>query len=194
MLYGAPKGRNPFKDRRVRLALYHAIDIEAMRTRLMRGQAYPTGSITPSPKGGFDDPTIEQRLPFDLAKARQLMTEAGYGGGFEVTLDCPNNRYINDEEICLALAAMWSQIGVKVKVNAMPRAQYFPKLEKLDTSMYLLGWGGSITDAETTLTPIMRNRGTGGIGGSTMATPGTPASTNWPRRPARNPTRASVSN
>ncbi len=92
------------------------------------------------------------------------MAEAGYPQGFEVTLDCPNNRYINDEEICQALAAMWAQIGVKVRVNAMPRAQYFAKTEKLDTSMYMLGWGGAITDAETTLTPIMRTRASGGVG------------------------------
>ncbi|MFZ4757780.1 MAG: ABC transporter substrate-binding protein, partial [Burkholderiaceae bacterium] len=163
LLYGV-KGRNPFKDDRVRRALYHAVDIEAIRTRLMRGQAFPTGAITPSPRGTFEDPEIERRLPFDLARARALMAEAGWKDGFEVTLDCPNNRYINDEEICVALAAMWSQIGVKVRVNAMPRAQYFPKLEKLDTSMYMLGWGGAITDAETTLTPIVRNRGTGGVG------------------------------
>ncbi len=61
-----------------------------------------------------------------------------------MTLDCPNNRYVNDEKICQALAAMWAQIGVKVAVNAMPRATYFPKLEKTDTSMYMLGWGGGI--------------------------------------------------
>ncbi|MEI7446278.1 MAG: ABC transporter substrate-binding protein [Burkholderiales bacterium] len=163
LLYGT-KGRNPFKDVRVRRALYQAVDIEAIRTRLMRGQAFPTGAITPSPRGTFEDPELERRLPFDLARARALMAEAGYRDGFEVTLDCPNNRYINDEEICVALAGMWSQIGVKVRVNAMPRAQYFPKLEKLDTSMYMLGWGGAIVDAETTLTPIVRNRGTGGVG------------------------------
>ncbi len=164
LLYSSVKGRNPFKDPRVRRALYQAIDIDAIRNRLMRGQSFPTGSITPSPKGGYDDPEIERRLPHDLARAKALMAEAGYDKGFEVTLDCPNNRYINDEEICQALAAMWAQIGVKVRVNAMPRAQYFPKLEKLDTSMYMLGWGGSITDAETTLTPIMHSRGAGGVG------------------------------
>ena len=92
------------------------------------------------------------------------MAEAGYPDGFEVTLDCPNNRYINDEKICIALASMWAQIKVNVKVNAMPRATYFPKLEKLDTSLYMLGWGGSITDAETTFTPIYRNRGEKGVG------------------------------
>jgi peptide/nickel transport system substrate-binding protein len=92
------------------------------------------------------------------------MPDAGYADGFEVTLDCPNNRYINDEEICITLASMWSKINVKVRVNAMPRATYFPKLEKWDTSMYMLGWGGAVTDAETTLTPVMRNYGEKGIG------------------------------
>ncbi|HSV51024.1 MAG TPA: ABC transporter substrate-binding protein [Burkholderiaceae bacterium] len=164
LLYSSVKGKNPFKDVRVRRALYHAVDIEALRSRLMRGQALPTGSITPSPMGGFNDPEIERRLPLDLPKARALMAEAGYPQGFEVNLDCPNNRYINDEEICVALAAMWSQIGVKVKVVAQPRANYFPKAEKLDVSMYMLGWGGQITDAETTLTPIMRSRADGGVG------------------------------
>ena len=164
LLYSNVKGKNPFKDVRVRRALYHAVNIEAIKSRLMRNQSYPTGSITPSPLGSFNDPEIEKRLPFDLAAARKLMAEAGYPQGFEVTLDCTNNRYINDEKICQALAAMWAQINVKVKVNSMPRALFFPKMEKLDTSMYMLGWGGSITDAETTLTPIMRTRGANGVG------------------------------
>jgi peptide/nickel transport system substrate-binding protein len=165
LLYGnVPGDKNPFKDLRVRKALYHAVDAESIRSKLLRGQAFPTGSITPSPLGGYNDPEIEKRLPYDVAKAKALMTEAGYPNGFEVTLDCPNNRYIQDEEICIALAAMWSQIGVKIKVNAMPRALYFPKAEKLDTSMYMLGWGGAITDAETTITPIMRSRAEGGVG------------------------------
>ena len=164
LLYSSVKGRNPFKDARVRRALYQAVDIEAIRAKLMRGQALPTGAVMPSPRGVFEDPELERRLPHDLAAARALMAEAGWAQGFEVTLDCPNNRYINDEEICQALAAMWAQLNVRVRVNAMPRAQYFAKMEKLDTSMYLLGWGGAITDAETTLTPIYRSRGSGGVG------------------------------
>jgi peptide/nickel transport system substrate-binding protein len=135
-----------------------------MKTKLMNGQSGPTGGVTPSALAAYGDAQIEARLPFDLARAKALMAEAGYGDGFEVTLDCPNNRYVNDEEICVTLAAMWARIGVKVKVNAMPRATYFPKLEKLDTSMYMLGWGGAVTDAETTMTPVLRNRGEGGIG------------------------------
>ncbi|MFO1330773.1 MAG: ABC transporter substrate-binding protein [Rubrivivax sp.] len=164
LLYGSVKDRNPFKDVRVRRALYHAIDIETLRAKLMSGMSQPTGGFTPSPKGAFDDPELEKRLPYDLVAARRLMAEAGYPEGFEVTIDCPNNRYVNDDEICVALAAMWAQIKVRLKVNAMPRTLWFPKLEKWDTSMYLLGWGGAVTDAETTLTPVMRNPGPKGEG------------------------------
>ena len=164
LLYSSVKGKNPFKDIRVRKALYEAIDIETIKTKLMRGQAVPTGGITPSPLGAYNDPEIEKRLPYDLEAAKKLMAEAGYPQGFEVTLDCPNNRYINDEEICQTLASMWARLNLKVRVNAMPRSAYFPKVQKYDTSLYMLGWGGSITDAETMITPVLRSRGEGGIG------------------------------
>lgn len=165
LLYGkVPGDKNPFKDLRVRRALYQAIDIEALRAKLMAGLSQPTGGLTPSSDASFDDPALQTRLPFDIAAARRLMAEAGYPDGFEVTLDCPNNRYINDEQICAALAAMWAQLKIKVRVNAMPRVLYFPKLEKLDTSLFMYGWGGSITDAETILTPLYRNRGDKGVG------------------------------
>jgi peptide/nickel transport system substrate-binding protein len=164
LLYSSVKGKNPFKDLRVRQALYHAVDIETMKTKLMNGQSFPTGGLTPSPLGSYNDPEIEKRLPYDLNLAKKLMADAGYADGFEVQLDCPNNRYINDEEICIALAGMWAQLKVKVKVSTLPRVTYFPKVEKYDMSMYMLGWGGAITDAETTLTPVLRNQGEKGIG------------------------------
>lgn len=165
LLYGSvPGDKNPFKDARVRRALYQAVDIETLRTKLMNNLSVPTGGLTPSPIGAYHDAEIEKRLPYDLNAARKLMADAGFADGFEVTLDCPNNRYINDEEICIALAGMWAQLKVKVRVNGMPRANYFPKIEKQDTSMYMLGWGGAITDAETTFTPVLRNRGEKGVG------------------------------
>ena len=153
LLYSNVKGKNPFKDARVRQALYHAIDIEAINKNTMRGLSKPTGAILPSPV--TSTPAIEKRLPYDRERAKKLLAEAGYPSGFEVTLDCPNNRYVNDERICQALAAMWSQIGVATKVNAMPRTLYFPKLEKTDTSLYMLGWGGASTDAIFTLQPVL---------------------------------------
>ena len=165
LLYSSVKGKNPFKDVRVRKALYQAIDIETLKRTLMNGQSFPTGAMTPSPIGSYNDAEIEKRYPFDLAAASQAMADAGYAEGFKVQLNCPNNRYVNDEAICIALAAMWKKIKVEVKLQAEPRATYFPRLEKYDFSMYLLGWGGATTDAEPVLTPVMRNNaGEKGIG------------------------------
>lgn len=164
LLYSSVKGKNPLKDQRVRRALYQAIDIETIKTKLMNGQAAPTGAVVPSPLGSFNDPEIERRLPFDAETAKKLLAEAGYPQGFEVQLDCPNNRYVNDERICVTLASQWAKIGIKTKVLAQPKAQFFNKVEKLDTSIYLFGWGGSITDPESIFTSHYRNRGEKGVG------------------------------
>ncbi len=163
LLYSSVKGKNPFKDLRVRQAFYHAIDIEAIKSRIMRGQSVPTGSIIAPQVHGFTK-EVDVRLALDRNKAKQLLSEAGYPNGFEVTLDCPNNRYINDEEICQAVTAMLAQIGVQVKLNAMPRATYFPKIQKYDTSFYLLGWGVPTFDALYSLQSLARTVGQGGDG------------------------------
>jgi peptide/nickel transport system substrate-binding protein len=164
LLYSSVKGKNPFRDVRVRKALYQAIDIETIKSRLMNGQAIPTGALVPSSIGSFNDPEIERRLPYDPAASKKLLADAGYPQGFEFTLDCPNNRYVNDEKICITLASQWAKVGLAVRVVAQPKSLFFAKVEKLDTSAYLFGWGGSITDAETTFTPIYRNRGEKGVG------------------------------
>jgi peptide/nickel transport system substrate-binding protein len=155
LLYSNVKGKNPFKDPRVRQAVYQAIDIEALRTKTMRGLAAPTGGITPSIVAST--PESEKRLPYDPARAKRLLAEAGYPKGFEVGLHCPNNRYIKDEELCAAVAAMLARVGIQVKLSTQPRATYFPRLEKYDTSFYLLGWGGAVTDAQVMLSPVLRS-------------------------------------
>jgi peptide/nickel transport system substrate-binding protein len=155
LLYSDVKGKNPFKDKRVREAIYRAIDVEALKRVTMRGQAQPTGGITPSILAS--NPEAEKRLPYDVNRARQLLGEAGYPNGFGFTLDCPNNRYINDEQICIAVAGMLAKIGLKVRVNAQPRAIYFARMPKRDTSAFMLGWGGAITDAQTMLTPVLHS-------------------------------------
>jgi peptide/nickel transport system substrate-binding protein len=150
------KGKNPFKDKRVRQAFYQAIDTDTLVRNTMRGQARATGCTTPSPLGCFDD--LEPRAyPFNLDAARKLLADAGYPNGFDVGMDCPNNRYVNDEEICIAVTGMLAKIGVKVNLVTLPRANYFPKLEKHDTSFYMLGWGGAITDPQTTLDPVLHS-------------------------------------
>ena len=163
LLYSNVKGKNPFKDLRVRQALYHAIDAESIKRTLMRGAAAPTGAIfAPQVNGWTQD--ADKRLAYDVDRAKKLLVEAGYPNGFEVTLDCPNNRYINDEEICQALTAMWAKIGLSIKLNSMPRATYFPKIQKYDTSLYLLGWGVPTFDALYSLQSLGRTVGQGGDG------------------------------
>ncbi|MBS7812824.1 ABC transporter substrate-binding protein [Roseococcus pinisoli] len=146
LLYSNVQGRNPFRDLRVRQALYHAIDIAAIHRTTMRGQSVPTGTLFPEQVNGWAREE-DVRLPFDAARARALLTEAGYPNGFEVTLDCPNNRYINDEQICQAVAAMWARVGVRTRVNSLPLGPFFAKIQRDDTSLYLLGWGVPTLDA-----------------------------------------------
>jgi peptide/nickel transport system substrate-binding protein len=150
--YGSVRDRNPFKDRRVRLAFYQAIDVEALRTKVMREAAQPTGSIAFAHDSAAPD--TEARHPFDPAAARRLLSEAGYADGFEVRLDCPNNRYVNDERICVAVAAMLAQVGVKVQVSAQPMASFAPRLDERDLSFFLVGIGGGSRDPQTSLTLV----------------------------------------
>jgi peptide/nickel transport system substrate-binding protein len=162
LLYGS-KGKNPFKDIRVRQAMLHTIDANAIHVSVMRKLSLPTMSmIAPQVRGYSKE--LEKRPPVDLAKAKKLMADAGFASGFDVTMDCSNNRYINDEKICVALAGMLAKIDIRVKVNSMPRVNFFPKIQKSDTSMYLLGWGVPTFDSLYTLQSILRTKGEGGDG------------------------------
>ena len=157
------KGKNPFKDKRVRQAFYQAIDIETIRTRVMRGAATPTGlMIAPGIKGFNADQN--KRLPFDADAARRLMAEAGYPNGFEVGMNCPNDRYVADGEICQAVAANLARIGVKVNLQTESKATYFPKILRRDTSFYLLGWTPGTYDAHNVLNGILHTPTTAGQG------------------------------
>jgi peptide/nickel transport system substrate-binding protein len=164
LLYSNVKGKNPFKDKRVRQAFYQAIDVNAINKAVMRGLSVPTAINLPNPTRAGIPKEMDKRYPYDVAAAKKLLAEAGYPNGFEVTIDCPNNRYINDEKICVAVAGMVSKIGITMKVNAIPRAQFFPKAQRLDVSMYMLGWGGATTDAYFTLSPVLHSRNSKGDG------------------------------
>ena len=154
--------KNPLKDKRVRQALYQAIDINAIHKSTMRGLSQPTGGMTPSPMQATAE--IEKRLPYDPKAAQKLLADAGYPKGFEVQLDCPNNRYVNDEKICQALVGMWAKAGLRVKLNSIPFANFIPKILNFDSSAYLLGWGVATFDAQYTLQSLVRTKTTGADG------------------------------
>jgi peptide/nickel transport system substrate-binding protein len=157
LLYSTVRGKNPFKDVRVRRALYQAIDTQTLKTQVMRGLSVPTGIALPDPVGSGLPASMEKRPPFDPAASKRLLAEAGYPSGFGFTITCPNNRYINDEKICTALAAMWARVGLDVKVDAIPRAQFFPKALRLDVSAFIWGWGSDSPDAIFTLKPVLHS-------------------------------------
>ena len=153
--YASVKGKNPFKDKRVREAFQLAIDVNAIKSTVMRGLSYPTGVMFAPQVDGYDK-ALDVVTKVDRERAKKLMADAGYPQGFEVTLDCPNNRYINDEKICQAAAAMLAHINVKVKLNSMPRATYFPKIQNHDTSFYMLGWGVPTFDSLYAVQSLLR--------------------------------------
>ena len=155
LLYSSVKGKNPFKDKRVREAFQAAIDLAAIKTQVMRGLSVPT-AVMYAPQVDGHPKDLDKVKPPNRERAKKLLAEAGYPQGFEVTLDCPNNRYINDEKICVAVAAMLAQVNVKVKVNAMPRTLYFQKTQNLDTSFYMLGWGVPTFDSQYALQSLTR--------------------------------------
>ncbi|MCC7282042.1 MAG: ABC transporter substrate-binding protein [Acetobacteraceae bacterium] len=152
-------GRNPFRDARVRRAFYQAIDMEAIRTRVMRGQSRNSGLMWGPGINGFDE-ELDRRIPFDPDASKRLLTEAGYPNGFRVTMDCPNDRYVNDEAICQAVAAMLARVGVRIDLNAQTRARYFAEIlgPRYNTSFYLLGWTPATYDAHNAMFNLMATR------------------------------------
>ncbi len=155
LLYSSVKGKNPFKDKRVRQAFYQAIDMEGIKRTVMRGAANPTALMVGPGINGFDA-AMNKRLPYDTEAAKKLMAEAGYAAGFEVTMNCPNDRYVNDGEICQAVAANLSRIGVKINLQAEGKGTYFPKILRRDTSFYLLGWTPGTYDSHNALNALTR--------------------------------------
>jgi peptide/nickel transport system substrate-binding protein len=139
------------------------VDREAIRRVTMRGMSIPAGiMVAPSVHGWSKDLDVYPK--YDPAAAKKLLAEAGYPEGFEFTLDCPNNRYVNDEKICQALVGMWAKAGLRVKLNAVPFANFIPKILNFDSSAYMLGWGVATFDALYTLQSLVRTKTAGADG------------------------------
>ncbi len=141
------EGKNPLADVRVRRAMSMAINRDAIKQVVMRGQSQPAGMIAPPFVNGWTA-EMDAEAKTDVAAAKALMAEAGYGDGFSIRLDCPNDRYINDEAICQAAVGMLGQIGITVNLDAIPKAQHFPKITDKKTDFYMLGWGVPTYDSE----------------------------------------------
>ncbi len=157
------KGKNPLKDQRVRKALYQSIDSASLNRVTMRGLSQPTGALVAPQVNGWTE-GVHKRHPYDPEAAKKLLADAGYPNGFEVDFACPNNRYINDEEICQAVTAMWARVGIKAKLRTLPLVTYFPMIQRFEASIYMLGWGVPTFDALYSLQSLTRSVGSGGDG------------------------------
>ncbi len=157
------KGKNPLKDVKVRMALYQAIDSDSLHKVTMRGLSQPTGTLVAPQVAGWTE-AVHKRFPYSQDAARKLLADAGYPQGFEVDFACPNNRYINDEEICQAVTAMWAKVGVRAKLRTLPLVTYFPMIQRYEASIYMLGWGVPTFDSLYSLQSLTRTVGTGGDG------------------------------
>ena len=117
LLFSSVKGNNPLKDARVRRAFALAIDEDAIVKRVLRGQGHATWLMYGPGVNGYDS-ALDKRPAVDIPLAKSLLAEAGYPDGFQLTMDCPNDRYVMDEQICTAISAMLAKIGVKLEVFA----------------------------------------------------------------------------
>jgi peptide/nickel transport system substrate-binding protein len=149
------KGRNPFKDVRVRRAVYQAIDVEAIRREVMHGLSRPVGMLVPPGVNGWSE-ELDRRPPYDPATAKTLLAEAGYPDGFAVHLDCPNDRYVNDAAICRAVADMLGRVGITVTVDTRPFREHFPRITGRRTDFYLLGWLAATVDSQFDFISLVR--------------------------------------
>ena len=157
LLHSSVKGKNPFKDIRVRKAFAHALNLDAIKAKIMRGAATPSGLMVAPQINGFNA-ALNTPYAYDPDMSKKLLAEAGYPDGFTLTMDCPNNRYVNDEKICQAAASMLAKVGIKVDLLAQPKAKYFGKVlaqNGYDTSFYLLGWTPGSIDSHNVFANLL---------------------------------------
>jgi peptide/nickel transport system substrate-binding protein len=154
------KGRNPFKDVRVRRAVYHAINVDLIVQKVLRGHGAPTGAFL-SPRVDGSPAELDRRLPFDPARARALLAEAGYPNGFAVTLDCVNVAW--REAVCQAMTVMLTQVGIRTTLRSSPTNQFFPKLTQGTASLVEYGWTPT-PDAWSSLNGLFRSWDKTGLG------------------------------
>jgi len=133
-----------FRNPKVRQAIAYAINQEGIAAKIMKGFATPAGQLSPAGYQGYNE-ALKPR--YDLAKAKQLMKEAGYEDGFTITMMAPNNRYVNDAKIAQAAAAMLAGINIKVDLKTLPKAQYWPEYDARAADMMMIGWHADTEDS-----------------------------------------------
>ncbi|MET0487619.1 MAG: ABC transporter substrate-binding protein [Candidatus Rokuibacteriota bacterium] len=113
------------RARKVRLALNLAVDKQAIMQRILGGLGTVTGAWLAYPNDPWASEALKKPLPYEPAKARQLLADAGYPNGFDVTMNLtawPGRGYLPD--VGEAVATYWERIGIKVKRRPLDRAVF----------------------------------------------------------------------
>jgi peptide/nickel transport system substrate-binding protein len=136
---GKPLAANPLKDPRVRKALSLALNRDVIARRIMEGSATPASQMMPPIY-----PTASRSLKpdgFDPARAQALLREAGWGEGFRIVRHATGDRYPNDSAVAQVIAQMWTRIGLKAEVEALPGAVFFTRASKQEFSAFAAQYG-----------------------------------------------------
>ena len=147
------KGRNPFKDVRVRRAVQLAIDTDLIVRQVLRGEGTVTGSFVSPLVDGYL-PEFEKRPKADAAAARALLKEAGYENGFSVQMDCVNVAW--RAAVCQAAASMLEKVGIRASLSTSPSSVFFPKLSQGTGFLLEFGWSAA-PDPWGTLQSLVRS-------------------------------------
>ncbi|MFC0407087.1 ABC transporter substrate-binding protein [Roseomonas elaeocarpi] len=129
---------NPLRNLKVRQAINLAIDRQAIVGRIMQGHAIATNQYMMPGEYGYSD-----RLPAlraDPQGAHRLLAEAGFPDGFRLTLQCQNDRFVNDAAICQAVAQMLTRAGISAQPEVMPHAVWVGRANRREFSMFTYIW------------------------------------------------------
>jgi peptide/nickel transport system substrate-binding protein len=167
------KPGSPTADMRVRKAMYMAINENEIIEKIMRGHASPAAQIPDVPTIGYNASLT--RLPYDPQRAKELLKEAGYGNGFDITLTGPNDRYVQDAQIAEAVARYLAKVGIRVKLDVKPKSIFFPEVTSGKLDFYLIGWFDGTFDMGRTYFKLAHTRdeakGMGELNGTDYSDP-----------------------
>ncbi|MBA0217925.1 glutathione ABC transporter substrate-binding protein GsiB [Pectobacterium brasiliense] len=147
--------QKPFDNPKVRQALNYAINKEALIKVAFSGYATPAEGPLP---GSIDYSVKYQPWPYDPAKARELLKEAGYPDGFSTTLWSSHN-HSTAQKVLQFTQQQLAQVGVKVQVTAMDAGQRAAEVEgkgvkETGVRLFYTGWSASTGEADWALSPL----------------------------------------
>jgi peptide/nickel transport system substrate-binding protein len=147
----------PTKDKRVRQAINYAVNVDEIIKNVLEGNGIRTATVLTDKHFGFD-PKL-QPYKQDVAKAKQLLADAGFPNGIDIVLNSPDGRYLKDKEVAEALAGQLTKAGIRTTVKTYEWGTYLNQMQYVHGGgpMSLIGWGNTTWDADGTLAPTFRS-------------------------------------